>query len=353
MNNLFIPLSLVDHLDLRNPLSYWLFLIVTSGCILLLIEKKRSNKGFPVFLWKTLLLLSYLSVLYFLWMVHKHQIWNIDTRNPYWRDFFIVGGYCALANICWMLIIKKRVRYNIVAPFSDFLESICMIGCTVFFWGILFDITGFEMFVKDVYIWIMGPFDWRITFVGTMVAAIAVPIILEIIFIYVIFPLSFSGGRFYLPIAQALLLITVFVDSFSALGEYTRNAGYIGKFFIYIVNIVAYGRMLVYSYDYVRMHKCPKCHSIRYGGIKAFKRGPIRYSISERSGTRVDYDEGNSYLTKTETTIWSRIITYYRTYIYTCHCNKCGTTWEETVWSEIGSESNPTKKEVKTTEYRW
>ena len=76
------------------------------------------------------------------------------TPESPWKAFFKIGGYCALVTGCLYLIIEARVRVHAPA-FCDWLESICMLACTVVFWGLLIHAARIVDFVPKAIVYIV------------------------------------------------------------------------------------------------------------------------------------------------------------------------------------------------------
>ena len=331
---------------------YWLFLglaLVLTGAVTSVIREGRIAGSWK---WKLPLFLLYTSIVAFFCVLALDGSSGGMTPESPWKAFFKIGGYCALVTGCLYLIIEARVRVHAPA-FCDWLESICMLACTVVFWGLLIHAARIVDFVPKAYAWGMGLFGKKITFVATLLTVIIIPALLQAFFMFVIFPLSAPGGRLYLVLAQIVLLLPVFTGSFSALGEFASTAKFLPKAIVYIVHVCAYMAMIGQSYKYLITKKCPYCHSMAHSHTTSIVEGAPVITHSSGSNTEEEVNERYREIETITTTTHYNSTTVQENQIHSMHCSRCGFDWDERIFTKEHHSSTPTSKEIETETIRW
>lgn len=342
----------------REPLSvpgwiYWVFMavvLVLSGLTIVALSKDDSSDSW---VWKFPLTFVYLSVIAFFFLVAKGAM-GADTAldDSAWKGFFKFGGFCALVAACLYLVIEARVAVK-APPFADWLESICMLACTVVFWGLLCNAAGVFDFTTRAYEWGMQVFGKKITIWATLLTAILIPAILEGIFLFVIFPLSAAGGRLYLVVAQMVLMLPIFIGSFDALGDFSKDAKFLASAAVYLVHVCAYLSILVRSYNYLITHKCPYCHSMAHSSTVSVEEGAPVVTHSSGSNTEKEVNERPNEVEEVTTTTHYDKTKVWENQIHSMHCSKCGYDWEEKIFTKDHTTVTPTSREIETKTIRW
>lgn len=331
---------------------YWLFFglaLALTGAVTSVVHKGREAGSWK---WKLPLFLLYASIVaFFCVLVLGGESSEMMPESP-WKAFFKIGGYCALVTGCLYLIIEARVRVSAPA-FCEWLESICMLACTVVFWGLLIHAAGIVDFVPKAYAWGMGLFGKKITFVATLLTVIIIPALLQAIFMFVIFPLSTPGGRLYLVLAQIVLLLPIFIGSFSALGEFSSNAKFLAKAVVYFVHVCVYLAMIAQSYKYLITTKCPYCHSMAHSHTTSIVEGAPVVTHSSGSNTEEEVNERDREIEKVTTTTHYNKTKVQENQIHSMHCSRCGYDWDERIFTREHQYVTPTSKEIEKETVRW